>query len=145
MLLALGSGAGVVMLTGGLRQIPWPILIVIAAAMVATEWFVLRAITPPTLKADAMEVSSIAPLATQRMPRADVRLICRGQIQRMSRNGKYWDPSYAFVRADGTFGLTCSASGFADAGVVEFAQRLGVPIRGDLSDRLNDRVDQVTA
>jgi hypothetical protein len=135
-----GAGIGVVLL-GAIPQIPWPVWIVILVVFGASEWFVWRVIKPPFLRADAMEISCVAPLGRQQMPRSDLASIFRGQVSRQGRYGSYWDKSYIFATADGKLGMSCSASGFTGGGIAEFAQRLQVPLRGDFSVQAKDRVD----
>jgi hypothetical protein len=143
--LAFAAGAGAVILSGMNQQAPRWVWIIAVAFFVGSEWFVLSAIMPPRLKADAKQVSSIALLATQRMPRADLREIFRGQVLRKGSYSKQWEKSYLFATSDGKIGMTFPASAFADDGVAEFAQRLDVPIRGDFSVQVKDRVEHVTA
>ena len=139
--LAFVAGTGAVILSGLNQQAPWPVWIIAVAFFVGSEWFVLSAITPPRLKADSMQVSSIALLATQRMPRADLHQIFRGQVLRKGRYRSQWERGYLFATPDGKIGMTFPATAFADDGITEFAQRIDVPIRGDFSVQVKDRVD----
>ena len=143
--LAFAAGAGAVILSELNQQAPWPVWIIAVAFFVGSEWFVLSAITPPRLKADSMKVSSIALLATQRMPRADLRQIFRGQVLLKGRYRRQWEKSYLFVTSDGNIGMTFPATAFAEEGIAEFAQRLNVPISGDFSVQVKDRVDTTFA
>jgi len=138
--LLFGSAVAFVALGVKAGQIPWLVLLGAFAVFGATEWFFWMAIKPPTLKADALEITSVATLVKQRMPRSDLKSIFRGQVFLQGRSS-YWDKSYLFVAPDGKIGLTCSATGFTTDGMTEFAQRLGVPIRGDFSVQVKDRVD----
>ncbi len=121
-------------------QIPWLVLLGAFVVFGATEWFFWKAIKPPTLKADALEISSVSTLVKQRMARSDLESIFRGQIFLQGRSS-YWDKSYLFVGPGGKIGMTCSASQFTADGMADFAQRLQVPIRGDFSVQVKDRVD----
>ena len=143
--LAFTAGAGAVILSGMNQQAPWWVWIFGAALFVGSEWFVLSAITPPRLKADAMQVSGIALLASKRMPRGDLRQIFRGQVLLKGRYGKQWEKSYLFVTSDGKIGMTFPATAFADDGITEFGQRLDVPVRGDFSVQVKDRVELAPA
>jgi hypothetical protein len=141
-LLSIGAWVAFVVLTLNIPQIPWPIRLLPFLFIVPTEWFAWTAIRPPVLKADAMEISSVAPLSRQRMARSDLRLIFRGQLQRPGRyGGKFWDKSYIFVASDGKVGLSCSPVQFTEEGIAQFAQRLHVPVRGDFSTQVKDRLD----
>ena len=143
--LAFTAGAGAVILSGMNQQAPWWVWIFGVALFVGSEWFVLSAIMPPRLKADAMQVSGIALLASKRMPRGDLRQIFRGQVLLKGRYGKQWEKSYLFVTSDGKIGMTFPATAFADDGITEFGQRLDVPVRGDFSVQVKDRVELAPA
>ena len=143
--LAFTAGAGAVILSGMNQQAPWWVWIFGAALFVGSEWFVLSAIMPPRLRADAMQVSGIALLTSKRMPRGDLRQIFRGQVLLKGRYGKQWEKSYLFVTSDGKIGMTFPATAFADDGITEFGQRLDVPVRGDFSVQVKDRVELAPA
>jgi hypothetical protein len=117
---------------------PLVTIIAIAGAGELLAWYTFR---PAALKADAMKISLLDGLDTKRMLRADLAFIFRGQILRPIRGGSYWDKSYIFAASDGTVWLTPKASGFTEGGIVEFAGRLHVPVRGDFSVQVKDRVD----
>ncbi len=136
-----GTGLAVVVFSPNAKPIPRPLLLFIFVTLVAAEWFLWRAVTPPSLKADATQVSSVAPLDSQRMLRSDLGLIFRGQVLGQGRYANVWVKMYLFAGSDGKIGLRCGATGFADEGVVQFAQHLQVPIRGDFSAQVKDRVD----
>jgi hypothetical protein len=117
---------------------PFAAIIGAAGAGELLAWYTFK---PAALKADAMKVSLLAGLDTKRMLRADLAFIFRGQILRPIRGGSYWDKSYIFAASDGTVWLTPKASGFTENGIVEFAGRLQVPVRGDFSVQVKDSVD----
>jgi len=129
-----------------LFDISWPArLLLLAVALVffgGTEWLLWAALKPPVLKADAMEVVCASPLSRQRMPRSDLALIFRGQVIRKGgRTRGLWDKSYIFAAADGKVGMSCGSLLFTPDGMMQFAQRLQVPIRGDFGAQVKDRVD----
>lgn len=117
---------------------PLVVIIVVACAGELLAWYTFK---PAALKADAMKVSLLDGLDTRRMLRSDLAFVFRGQILRPIRGGSYWDKSYMFAGSDGTIWLSPKASGFTDAGIGEFAQRLQVAVRGDFSVQVKDRVD----
>jgi hypothetical protein len=135
-------GLGLAFVAVGVKthQIPWPVFVGLFTVFGVTEWFFWNAVKPPTLKASAMEVTCVSTLEKQRMQRSDVAMIFRGQVFLQGR-ASYWDKSYLFVASDGKVGMRCSAIGFTADGMSEFAQRLQVPLRGDFSARVKDRVD----
>lgn len=143
--LMFGAGIGVVALSPSTHQIPLPVLLVIVVTFLGTEVFLWNVIKPPYLKADATEISCVAPLARQRMPRSELGLIFRGQVLGQGRYANIWGKSYIFAGPDGKIGFQCASIGFIDDGVAEFAQRLQVPIRGDFSAHVKDRVDPTSA
>jgi hypothetical protein len=111
----------------------------------ATDWFLWQVITPRGLKADAMELTYLSLLERRRMPRSDVGQILRGQVIQRGRGGAQWVKSYVFATSDGQVGLSCAATWFTDDGMSEFARRLQVPIKGDFTAQVKDRVDPTSA
>jgi hypothetical protein len=136
--LLFGAMLGFVALSTRAFHVSWLVWLAVLVAFAGTEWFFWRVIKPPFLKADATEISCVAPLARQRMPRSEVAFIFRANVLRHDRN-TYWDKGYIFASSNGKVGVSCSASGFTDEAMTEFAQRLQVPIRGDFSMQVKDR------
>jgi hypothetical protein len=139
--LLFGAGLGVMVLGPSTRQIPLPVLIIIAVTFIGTEFFLWNAIKPPYLKADAMEISCVSPISRMRMPRSNLGFIFRGQVLGVGRYANVWGKVYIFAHPDGKIGFQSPSIGFIDDGVAEFAQRLEVPIRGDFSAQVKDRID----
>jgi hypothetical protein len=124
------------------RHLPWPILAFPFVVTIAVSLFMWYGVKPRVLKADAVDIASPSPLPLlrQRMPRSDLALIYRGQFKERDRKAtlvKY----YLFVARDGTIGLKAPALAYLPEGVADFAQRLGVPLRGDFSERVQDPID----
>jgi len=139
--LALAAAVAFIVLTLGTRDISWPLrlaVLVLVATGDTFAWFTLKA---PVLKADALEVRCVHPLYGRRMARSTVAFVFRGQYFLQGRGGGMFQKSYLFVASDGSVGVWCAASWFSDEGITEFAGRLGVPVRGDFSTRVRDRVD----
>jgi hypothetical protein len=122
------------------RRVPWPLLAVPFVVTIAADLFMWYAIKPRVLKADAMEVTSPSPLFRQRMPRSDLAMVYRGQYKERDRKAT-WVKYYLFVARDGKIGLKAPALAYLPEGVADFAQRLGVPLRGDFSEKVKDTVD----
>lgn len=145
----LGIGLGLVIVVVILSNREIPALYAIAGIPMVVfgglEWFLWPALFPRGLKADAMEVTYIAQFDPKHMPRVDVALIFRGQVLEHHRGGGSWQKNYIFAAPDGKVGMSCNAISFTDEGMTEFAQRLQVPIRGDFSVRVKDRVDPAPA
>jgi hypothetical protein len=113
------------------------LLLVVSISLDLFAWYVIRA---PVLKADALEVSSIAPLMRQRMQRSDLALIFRGQVLVRGRRST-WERTYLLVNRDGKIGIQAPAPMYLPEGIADFAQRLGVPMRGDFTEKVKDTVD----
>jgi hypothetical protein len=122
------------------RRIPWPLLVFPFVVTIAAHLFMWYAIKPRVLKADAMEVTSPSPLLRQRVPRSDLALIYRGQYKERDRKAT-WVKYYLFVAQDGKIGLKAPALAYLPEGVGDFARRLGVPLRGDFSEKVSGTVD----
>ena len=122
------------------RRVPWPILLFPFMVTIAADLLMWYATKPRVLRADAMEVTSPSPLLRQRMQRSDLALIYRGQFKERDRKAT-WVKSYLFVAGDGKVGLRASALDYLPEGVADFAQRLGVPLRGDFTEQVQDMVD----
>lgn len=108
----------------------------------ALELLLWKRLFPRSLRSDATDVTLVAALEPQRVLRSDVRLIYRGQIfQSRGRSGRAWFKSYIFAASDGKVGMSVGAISFTDDGMISFAQRLQVPLKGDFSVQVKDRVD----
>jgi hypothetical protein len=140
-------GAGVAFVALGVKtgQIPSPVFLVVFLIFGATEWFFWNAIKPPTVRANALEVSAAQTLLKQRMLRSDLQFIFRGQIFAQTRSGSYWSKTYLFVGPGGKVAIKVPASEVNTDGMAGFAQRLQVPMRGDFSAQVKDRVDPTLA
>ena len=117
----------------------------VAIPLIATgalELLLWNRLFPRSLRSDATGVTLVAALEPQRIPRSDVRLIYRGQIFKSGgRSGSAWIKSYIFAASDGQVGMSVAAISFTDEGMISFAQRLQVPMKGDFSVQVKDRVD----
>jgi hypothetical protein len=122
------------------RRVPWPILAFPFVVTIAVDLFIWYGVKPRVLKADAMEVTSPSPLFRQRMPRSDLALIYRGQYKEQGRKAT-WVKYYLFVARDGEIGLKAPALAYLPEGIADFAQRLGVPLRGDFTQKIQGPVD----
>ncbi|HEX9096905.1 MAG TPA: hypothetical protein VF990_12480 [Candidatus Dormibacteraeota bacterium] len=121
-------------------RIPWLFALLPLVVSISIDLFGWYVIRQPVLKADPMEVKSVAPMFLKRMPRSDLALIYRGQYKERDRKGT-WVKYYLFVARDGKIGLKAPALAYLPEGAADFAQRLGVPLRGDFSEKVGDTVD----
>jgi hypothetical protein len=147
--LAVVSWLIVVVAIFSVSAIPVPVRLLLLALLFAlfgsTEWLLWTVLKPPVLRADAIELSSGPWIERQRMQRSEVAFIFRGQVAGKGRTRGTFYKSYVLAAADGTVGMSVSALVFTPDGTAQFAQRLQVPIRGDFSARVKDRVDPTTA
>lgn len=120
--------------------IPRPYAVLPLVASISLDLFGWYVIRTPVLKADATEISSVAPMSRKRMPRSDLAMIVRGQVSAQGRKSTLVK-SYLFVARDGKIGIQAAALAFFPEGMGDFAQRLGVPLRGDFTEKLKDTVD----
>src|SRR4029077_10828213 len=115
----------------GAAQILAVVLFVMIVAFAALGWMTTGV---PKLKADSEEVSYLTPFRDQRMPRSELASIIRGEIFFQGRRS-VWLKSYLFTSRDGKFALRVLASWYAPDTMAAFAARLGVPLRGEFTDR----------
>ena len=134
-LASLAIGAALVAYTtiyapGG-PQIIAIVLFVVIAAFAALGWLTTGA---PTLKADPEEVSYLAPFRDQRMSRSELTAILRGEMWFQGRRS-LWLKSYLLTGRDGRIAIRILASWYPENAMAAFAARLGVPLRGEFTDR----------
>ena len=134
-LASLAVGAALVAYTtifapGG-PQIIAIVLFVVIAVFAALGWLTTGA---PTLKADSEEVSYLAPFRDQRMARAELTAILRGEVFFQGRRS-LWLKSYLFTGQDTRIAIRVLASWYPPDAMAAFAARLGVPLRGEFTDR----------
>jgi len=126
-------------------QIPLAVILVVFLIFGATGWFFWYGIKPPTLRADGQQVSAAQTLLKQRMSRSELQFVFRGQIFAQTRTASYWSKTYLFVGPAGKVAIKVPASGVNADGMAEFVQRLQVPMQGDFSAQVKDRVDPTLA
>ena len=107
------------------------VLFVMILAFAALGWMTTGT---PKLKADSEEVSYLTPFRDQRMPRSELTSIVRGEVFFQGRRS-VWLKSYLFTDRSGKFVIRVLASWYAPESMAAFAARLGVPLRGEFSDR----------
>lgn len=123
------------------RHIPWPVLALPFVVSIVLNRFMWYVVKPRVLRADATEVVFPAPFRLgQRMQRSDLALIYRGQYRERGRKAT-WVRYYLFIARDGRIGFKAPALSYLPEGIAHFAQRLGVPLRGDFSGQVQDKVD----
>jgi len=115
----------------GGAQIIAIVLFVVIAVFAVLGWLSTGA---PTLKADSDELSYLAPFRDQHMPRAELTAILRGEVWFQGRRS-LWLKSYLFTARDGSIAIRVLASWYAPEAMAAFAARLGVPRRGEFTDR----------
>jgi hypothetical protein len=136
-----GLGIASVGVTLGNPTFSWPGRLLFPAFLAAAAVGIWYAFRPPALRADAMEISYDDRVNRQHMARSDLTFVYRGQVSEQGRLSDIWGKGYIFAGSDGRVGLTLHTYWFSDDRIAEFAQRLQVPIRGDFTIRVKDRVD----
>jgi hypothetical protein len=114
------------------------VVFVVIAASAAIGWL---STGPPALRADAEEITYTAPFQDRRMPRSELASIVRGEVWFEGRRS-IWLKSYLFIGRDGKMALRVLASWYTQEAMAAFAARLGVPLRGEFTDRY--RGDQLS-
>jgi hypothetical protein len=118
--------------------VPAAVLLVAAG----TVPFVFRRFfKPPAVKADAMNVSCRSTGETVVVPRAELTMIFLGQVVQRARYTA-WVQSYIFAVADGDVRFAVPALWFERGAIDEFARRLGVPVKGDFTQRVQGKVGE---
>ena len=107
----------------------------------ASGWVLWRTLRPPVLKADSTSVTYVALFKTTRVPRAELAMIFQGQTYTGGRAAA-WVRGYLFTVAGGKVSFAVPEVWFASEDLAEFARRLGLPLRGDFSQRVRDTVNE---
>jgi hypothetical protein len=115
------------------------VLLLLIAASAAIGWLSTGA---PTLKADSEEISYNAPFRDQHMPRSALTSILRGDVWFQGRRS-VWLKSYLLVGHEGKIAIRILASWYGPDAMAAFAARLGVPLRGEFTDKY--RGDQLSS
>lgn len=114
--------------------------LLLLALWIGAAWFIVTLSRPPVVRVDAMFITADRPLNHQAMPRSEVALLFRGLTV---YRGRYttWVRTYLFVAKDGRVRIVVAAFWFPDERMTAFAQRLGVPAKGDFTHQVRGRVD----
>jgi hypothetical protein len=114
------------------------VFLVLAAGSDLLLWRVLQ---PPVLKADSTSVIYKSGFQSATVPRSDLTLIFKGQVV---QRGRYtaWVQSYVFAISAGKVMFAAPAFWFRAEDVDAFAERLGVPVRGDFTRRVSGSINE---
>jgi hypothetical protein len=114
------------------------VFMVVAAGSDVLVWRVLQ---PPVLKADSNSVTYKYAFQSASMPRSDLTMIFKGQVV---QRGRYtaWVQSYVFAVSAGKVMFAAPAFWFRSEDVDAFAERLGVPVRGDFTQRVSGAISE---
>jgi hypothetical protein len=112
--------------------------VVVAAASDVLLWRVLR---PPVLKADSATVTYKYGFQTVSVPRSELTMIFQGQVV---QRGRYtaWVQSYVFGVGKGKVMFAAPAFWYRPEDIAAFAERLGIPVRGDFTRRVTGSIDE---
>lgn len=108
--------------------------LVVAAGTDLVLWRVLQ---PPVLKADSVAVTYRNGFQSASVPRSELTLIFKGQVVQRARYTA-WVQSYVFAISSGEVMFAAPAFWFRSEDVDAFAERLGVPVRGDFTQPVRD-------
>jgi hypothetical protein len=114
------------------------VFLVLAAGSDLLVWRVLQ---PPVLKADSTSVVYKSGLKSTSVPRSELTLIFKGQVV---QRGRYtaWVQSYVFAISAGKVMFAAPSFWFRSEDVDAFAERLGVPVRGDFTQRVTGVINE---
>lgn len=147
--LAMGSGSGVVVvlfvalaLMKG-DPIWWLAAVIYLVLSVPADWVLWRVMQPPVLKSDGTTVGYKGGFQSVTVPIADLAVVYLG---RFAERGRYTAGvnSYVFGGSDGRVKFATRAVWFRDEDMKAFAARIGVPIRGDFTERVTATVPTPT-
>jgi len=116
------------------------VFLVLAAGSDLLVWRVLQ---PPVLKADSTSVVYKSGFQSTSVPRSELTLIFKGQVV---QRGRYtaWVQSYVFAISAGKVMFAAPSFWFRSEDVDAFAERLGVPVRGDFTQRVTGVINEAT-
>ena len=114
------------------------VFLVLAAGSDLLVWRVLQ---PPVLKADSISVVYKSGFQSTSVPRSELTLIFKGQVV---QRGRYtaWVQSYVFAISAGRVMFAAPAFWFRSDDVDAFAELLGVPVRGDFTQRVTGAISE---
>jgi hypothetical protein len=114
------------------------VFLVLAAGSDLLLWRVLQ---PLVLKADSTSVIYKSGFQSASVPRSELTLIFKGQVV---QRGRYtaWIQSYVFAISAGKVMFAAPAFWFRSEDVDAFAERLGVPVRGDFTQRVTGAINE---
>ena len=91
---------------------------------------------PPLLKADSATITYLDDSRAVVVPRAELTMIFQGQVVQKARYTA-WVQSYLFGVGRGRVMFSVPAWWYRSEDVAAFAHRLGVPVRGDFTQRVS--------
>jgi hypothetical protein len=114
------------------------VFILLAAGSDVLLWRVLQ---PPVLTADSAGVTYRYGFQTVSVPRSELTMIFQGQVV---QRGRYtaWVQSYVFGVGNGKVMFAAPAFWFRSEDIAAFGERLGVPVRGDFTQRVTGAIDE---
>jgi hypothetical protein len=112
-----------------------------ALVAAASDVLVWRVVQPPVLRADPVAVTYRYGFQTISVPRSELTMIFQGQVV---QRGRYtaWVQSYIFGVASGKVMFAAPALWYRPEDVAAFAERLGIPVRGDFSERVSGTIKE---
>jgi len=114
---------------------------VFMALAAGSDLLLWRVLQPPVLKADSTSVVYKSGFQSVSVPRSELTLIFKGQVVQRARYTA-WVQSYVFAVSAGKVMFAAPALWFRSEDVDAFAERLGVPVRGDFTQRVTGAISE---
>src|SRR5579859_6023464 len=114
---------------------------VFMALAAGSDLLLWRVLQPPVLKADSTSVVYKSGFQSVTVPRSELTLIFKGQVVQRARYTA-WVQSYVFAVSAGKVMFAAPALWFRSEDVDAFAERLGVPVRGDFTQRVTGAISE---
>jgi len=108
--------------------------VVFMALAVVSDLLLWHSLQPPVLKADSVNVTSV--------PRSELTMIFQGQVVQRRAPYTAWVQSYVFGVGTGKVMFAAPALWFRPEDISAFAERLGIPVRGDFTQRVTGSIEE---
>src|SRR5438067_4138866 len=116
--------------------------VVFMALAVVSDLLLWHSLQPPVLKADSVNVTYRSGLQTTSVPRSELTMIFQGQVVQRRAPYTAWVQSYVFGVGTGKVMFAAPALWFRPEDISAFAERLGIPVRGDFTQRVTGSIEE---
>src|SRR4029077_12306358 len=115
--------------------------VVFMVLAVGSDLLLWRVLQPPVLTADSTSVTYKYGFQTISVPRSELTMIFQGQVVQRARYTA-WVQSYVFGGGRGKVIFAAPAFWSQPGENVTFAERLGIPVRGDFTERVSGTINE---